>query len=135
MAVQTSNPDTLHAPESYRQLAVGRGSRIVSLSGQVALDRAGALVGPGDLAAQAEQVYTNLALGLAAAGAGFADVLKLTVYVTDWTPAKMEPLISGAMRAAERLGFDPRTPMTMVGVAALAVPEFLLEAEALAIVD
>ena len=135
MTVDTFNPPSLYQPDSYRQVAVARGSKLVCLSGQVALDSKGALIGAGDLAAQAEQVYANVAAGLAAAGAGFADVVKLTVYVVGWTPDKMELLVAGGMRAASRLGFDPRTLMTMVGVQALASPDFLIEVEAMAMLD
>lgn len=135
MTVETFNPSSLYQPDSYRQVAVARGSKLVCLSGQVALDASGALVGAGDLGAQTEQVYANLAAGLEAAGASFRDVVKLTVYVVDWAPEKMESLVAGATRAAQRLGFDPRTVMTMVGVAHLASPGFMIEVEALAMVD
>ena len=74
-----------------------------------------------------------VASGLRAVGAGFQDVAKLTVYVVDWTPEKMQPLIEGAMRAAARLGFDPRRPITLVGVAALDSPDYLVEVEAIAV--
>lgn len=45
----------------------------------------------------------------------------------------MEPLIEGAMRAAQRIGFDPRRPITLVGVAALGSPDYLIEVEAVAV--
>jgi len=57
--------------------------RLIAISGQVALDESGRLVGPGDPEAQARQVFENLRRCLAAADATFADVVKLTVYVTD----------------------------------------------------
>jgi enamine deaminase RidA (YjgF/YER057c/UK114 family) len=135
MTVQTLNPPSLYQPDSYRQVAIARGSKLVCLSGQIALDASGALVGPGDLSLQTEQVYANIVAGLAAAGAGFGDVVKLTAYVVDWTPDKMEGLIAGATRAAQRLGFDPRTAMTMVGISQLAAPQFLIEVEAMAMID
>jgi enamine deaminase RidA (YjgF/YER057c/UK114 family) len=135
MTVETLNPPSLFQPDSYRQVAVARGSKLVCLSGQVALDRNGELVGPDDLSVQTEQIYANIVDGLAAAGASFADVVKLNVYVVDWTPDKMEQLVAGGTRAASRLGFDPRTVMTMVGVQALASPGFLIEVEAMAMLD
>ncbi len=133
MPVDTLNPQGIFQPDSYAQLAVASGTRTVYLSGQVAQDAQGRLIGAGSLADQAEQVYLNVGTALRAVGAGFQDVAKLTVYVVDWTPEKMQPLIEGAMRAAARLGFDPRRPITLVGVAALGSPEYLVEVEAIAV--
>jgi enamine deaminase RidA (YjgF/YER057c/UK114 family) len=99
----------------------------------VALDERGNVVGAGDLAAQAEQAYTNVFHALRGAGASFDNVAKVTVYVPNWSPDKMELLVTGAMRAAQTLGFDPRRPMTLVGVASLASPQLLIEVEAMAI--
>jgi enamine deaminase RidA (YjgF/YER057c/UK114 family) len=87
------------------------------------------------LASPSEQAYLNVATALKGAGASFNDVAKVTVYVVDWTPDKMEQLVSGAVRAAEKLGFDPRRSVTLIGVASLAMPEFLIEVEAIAVVD
>ncbi|SIR16869.1 RidA family protein [Solilutibacter tolerans] len=135
MSVELLNPDGIFKPDSYFQVGVGTGSRVVFLSGQVAQDQDGNLVGKGDLAAQAEQVYLNVAAALKGAGATFSDVVKLTVYVTDWAPEKMEQLIAGAMRAAGKLGFDPRRAITLIGVASLSSPDLLIEVEAVAIVS
>lgn len=135
MSVELLNPEGIFKPDSYFQVAVGAGQRIAFLSGQVAQDENGNIVGEGDLATQAEQVYLNVAAALKGAGATFDDVVKLTVYVVNWTPDKMEQLISGAMRAAEKLGFDPRRAITLVGVAALSSPELMVEVEAVAVVD
>ena len=66
----------------YSHVVSGRG-RLVAVAGQVALDEHGAVVGIGDPDAQARQVFENLRWCLAAAGAQFADVMKLGVYVTD----------------------------------------------------
>lgn len=133
MTVELLNPDGLFKPDSYYQVAVASGSRMVFLSGQVAQDASGAVVGQGNLAVQAEQAYLNVAAALKGAGASFADVVKTTVYVVDWTPDKMQPLVDGAIRAAQAVGFDPRRTMTLVGVAALGSPELLIEVEAIAV--
>lgn len=135
MSAELLNPDGIFKPDSYFQVAIGTGRRIVFLSGQVAQDESGSIVGKGDLAAQAEQIYVNISAALEGAGASFADVAKLTVYVVDWTPDKMEPLVAGAMRAAAKLGFDPRKAITLIGVSALSSPDLLLEVEAVAVVD
>lgn len=135
MSVELLNPDGLFKPDSYFQVGVGRGSRLVFLSGQVAQDTTGAIVGKGDLAAQSEQAYRNVVTALKGAGASFSDVVKVTVYVVNWTPDKMEPLVQGAMRVAMELGIDPRRTMTLVGVAALGSPDLMIEVEAIAVVD
>ncbi|WP_442937673.1 RidA family protein [Nonomuraea sp. SBT364] len=104
MSVTLVNPDGLPKPEVYRQLSIATGSRLVFLAGQVARDAEGRPVGEGDLAAQVEQAYLNIATALAAIGGSFDDVAKLTVYVVDWTPDKMPLLGEGVGRAAARLG-------------------------------
>ena len=135
MSVEVMNPPGVFAPTTYSQVAIARGTKTIYLSGQVALDARGEVVGKGDLAMQAEQAYLNVGAALAGAGARFRDVAKLSVYVVDWRPEKMEQLVAGAMRAAERIGFDARRPITLVGVAALGAPDFLIEVEAIAVVD
>jgi len=135
MSVQLINPAGLLEPQGYVHMAVATGSRTVHLSGQVARDAAGAPVGAGDLAAQVEQAYSNVATALAAVGGSFADIAKLTVYVVDWAPAKMADLFAGATRVAERLGIDPVKPTTLIGVAALGEPDMLVEVDAVAVLD
>ena len=133
MPVQLLNPEGLPQPEHYVQVAVATGSRTVYLSGQVARDADGNPVGPGDLAAQVEQAYSNVATALAAVGGSYDDIAKLTVYVVDWSPEKLADLGAGLRRVAERLGVDPRKPVTLLGVAALAEPDLLVEVEAVAV--
>ncbi|MFI6511087.1 RidA family protein [Streptosporangium sp. NPDC050855] len=135
MAVTLINPDGLPKPEVYRQLSVATGSKLVFLAGQVARDADGGKVGEGDLAAQAEQAYLNVATALAAVGGSFDDVAKLTVYVVDWSPDKLPLLGEGVARAAARLGVDPVKPITLLGVAALGEPDLLIEVEATAVLD
>ncbi|MFG3346470.1 RidA family protein [Streptomyces sp. NPDC048018] len=133
MAVEAIDPPGLPKPYGWRQLAVGTGSRVVFLSGQTPRTADGEPVGLGDLAAQTEQIYLNIATGLEAAGATFDDVLRLTMYVVDWSLDKWEAVTAGAERAAARLGADVVRPTTLVGVATLAEPDFLIEIEATAI--
>lgn len=117
----------------YHQVAVASGSRMVFMAGQVAIDVRGALVGRDDLTAQVAQCYTNVARALAAAGASFADVAKLTAYVVDWTPEKMALLVQGMTRAAATHGITAAPPLTGIGVQALASPDYLIELEAIAV--
>ncbi len=135
MAVQLMNPEGLPKPEHYCQLAIASGSRTVYLSGQVARDADGDPVGEGDLAAQAEQAFRNVLTGLGAAGASYADVAKVTIYVVDWEPSKLGALGEGIGRVAGELGIDPTKPTTMISVAGLGEPDLLIEIEAIAVVD
>ncbi|HEX9231483.1 MAG TPA: RidA family protein [Jatrophihabitantaceae bacterium] len=102
--------------------------RLIVISGQVALDQTGQLVGPGDPEAQARQVFENLRRCLAAADATFADVVKFTVYVTDLATMT-------AVRAVRDEYVDTTRPpaSSAVQVAGLVLPELLLEIDALAV--
>ncbi|MFD5700013.1 RidA family protein [Streptomyces lasiicapitis] len=123
-----SAPDGVAPATQYTHVVTGTG-RLVAVSGQLALDEQGKLVGEGDAVAQAHQVFENLRRCLTAAGAGFDDVIKLTYFVTD--VAHMP-----AIRAARNAHLDPaRMPAaSAVQVAALMGPEFLMEIEALALI-
>jgi enamine deaminase RidA (YjgF/YER057c/UK114 family) len=79
------NPETMHHPAGYTHVVEVTAGRPVYIAGQVALDRTGALVGPGDIRAQARQVFDNLQTALQAVGAGFEQVVKLTYYLVDAT--------------------------------------------------
>ncbi|MFI7357782.1 RidA family protein [Streptomyces avidinii] len=135
MAISLMDPDGLPKIDAYRQVAVATGSKLVFIAGQVAWDAEGTTVGEGDLAAQVEQCYLNVATALAGAGGSFDDVAKLTLYVVDWTPDKMPLVMEGIGRASAELGITPVPPGTLLGVAALDVPEHLVEVEATAVLD
>lgn len=134
MTIALLNPNALPEVPLYHQVAVATGSRMVFLAGQVAVDSDGELVGEGDLAAQVEQVYLNLAVALEAAGATFADVAKLTCYLVDYKPEDFPLFMEGRDRAVRKLGIaEPLPPFTGIGVAALAGPGLLVEIEAVAV--
>ncbi|MGW4247552.1 RidA family protein [Nocardia sp. NPDC004722] len=135
MAVTFVNPSGLPEIDVYRQVSIASGSRLVFIAGQVAWDADGVTIGEGDLAAQVEQSYLNVGTALAGIGGSFDDVAKLTFYVVDWTPDKMPPLLEGIARAAAQLGVTPAPPATLIGVAALDIPDHLVEIEATAILD
>jgi enamine deaminase RidA (YjgF/YER057c/UK114 family) len=123
-----SAPDGVAPAAQYSHVVLGTG-RFVAVSGQLALDEDGKLVGQGDPAAQARQVFENLRRCLAAAGATFDDVVKLTYFVTDM--AHMP-----AIRTARVTHIpDDRLPASSaVQVASLVRPEFLMEVEAFAVI-
>lgn len=121
-------PDGVFPAAQYSHVVMGTG-RFVAIAGQLALDEDGRLVGEGDPGVQARQVFENLRRCLAAAGATFDDVVKLTYFVTDTAHLP-------AIRAARAAHIpDDRLPAaSAVQVAALVRPEFLMEIEAVAVV-
>jgi enamine deaminase RidA (YjgF/YER057c/UK114 family) len=131
MTLELVNPEELPKPESYTQAVVATGSRLVFVAGQVADDARGNLLAPGDLAAQARQAFANVGHALAAAGAGPNQVARITIYVVHHRPEYL-PEISKARIAV----FGDHKPAdTIVGVETLAEPGYLIEVEAIAVVD
>ena len=129
-AVTFVNPPELAPPPGYSQVVEVRGGRLIYVAGQVALDRAGNLVGGGDLEAQADQVFRNLSAALAAVGCGARDLVKLTVFVRDME--KLTPY-----RKARDRFFGTVTPpaapaITLVEVSRLYRDDLLIEIEAVA---
>ncbi|MDG9689664.1 RidA family protein [Streptomyces sp. DH17] len=122
-------PDGVAPAAQYTHVVLGTG-QFVAVSGQLAMDEDGKPVGEGDAKAQARQVFENLRRCLAAAGATFDDVVKLTFFVTDM--AHM-PAIRAAR--AEHIPDDRLPAASAVQVAALVRPEFLMEIEAFAVVS
>lgn len=116
----------------FSQVVIASGTRTIYTAGQVSIDEDGTTIGPGDLAAQATQAMHNVGLALAAAGASYADIVKITTYVVNYRPEHRA--VIGKARAPF---FVNRTPpaSTLVGVSALALPDWLVEIEAVAVVD
>lgn len=121
------NPATLAAPRGYTQVVEVVGGRTIYVSGQVALDPHGAIVGIGDLEAQTRQVFENLRAALASAEACFADVVKLTIYLLDATAVQ-------TVRDVRDEFVDVTNPpaSTLVEVRRLVREEYLIEIEAIA---
>jgi enamine deaminase RidA (YjgF/YER057c/UK114 family) len=132
MKRESHNPATLAPPRTYAHVTVVSSGKQVHVSGQVATNAAGEVVGKGDLAAQTEQVYANLGHALGAAGATLADVFKIVTYVVNITPDKV-----AAIRAARAkfIANGPFPSSTMVGVTGLVHPDLLIEVEAIAALD
>jgi enamine deaminase RidA (YjgF/YER057c/UK114 family) len=124
------NPPELGTPPGYSQIVEVSANRIIFIAGQTALDRDGHLVGKEDFAVQAEQVFHNLAIALQASGCSAANLVKLTVFLTD-----MDNL--GRYREARNRFFASVTPpaapaVTLVEVSKLYGPDFMIEIEAVA---
>ena len=125
------NPEAVSKPGAYTHVVEATGSKIVFISGQVALDKGGNVVGTGDLAAQAEQVFENLEACLASVGATFADVTKMTTFIVGYQAAR-DRAVLGAVRQKYLPAQDPPAS-TLVGVQALASPDIMIEIEATAV--
>ncbi len=126
------NPEGLLRPGAYTPTVVASGGRTVYIAGQVAQDEKGEVVGRGDLLAQAEQVYRNLGLALKGAGATFNDLVKINVYVVNFRPEHRDLM---SQVRARHVSKDNPPASTLVGVQALAKPEFLVEVEGIAVID
>jgi len=131
VTLQLINPEGLPTPPTYTHVIVATGSRTVFIAGQEPEDAQGNLVGPRDLAAQARQVFANLGRALAAAGADPGQVAKITIYVVHHRPEYL-PVIE---QARLDLFGDHKPADTIVGVAALAQPGYLIEIDAIAVTD
>jgi enamine deaminase RidA (YjgF/YER057c/UK114 family) len=125
------NPEGLSQPPGYSHVVTARGGTTVYISGQVAFDAAGNIVGEGDHRRQAEQVFANLGLALAAAGASFEHVVKLTSYVVD---LRREVTLMLREVRAGYLSQEHPPASTLVAVPALVDPRLLLEIEAIAVI-
>jgi enamine deaminase RidA (YjgF/YER057c/UK114 family) len=122
------NPATLAPPPGYTQVVRTAGGSTVYISGQVALDAKGNLVGRGDLRAQAQQVFTNLELALDATGGSLTNIVKLNTFLVDIGGLGVFREVRDSF-----IGLGPQTPASsLVGVATLAGPDYLIEVEAVA---
>lgn len=128
MAKTVINPAGMAAPNGY-SYAIKKTGTPVFISGQVALDGAGKVVGENDAAAQTEQVFQNLRTVVEASGGTLDDVVKLTIFVTD---PSYRPAVAAARLKYFTEGQYPAS--TYLVVSALAVPQLLVEVEAVAVV-
>lgn len=129
MAKQVINPSSMSTPTGY-SYAVKKQGTPVFIAGQVALDGQGKIVGEGDVAAQVEQVYQNLRTVVEACGGTMEDIVKLNVYTTDLA---YRPAIGAARQRHFKDGQYPAS--TFVVISSLAQPQFLVEIEAVAMIE
>ena len=130
MPVTCINPEGIDKPETYSHVAIATGARMIFIAGQVAEDVDGNLIGGTDMAQQARQVFANIGRALAAAGARPEHVTKLTIFVANYSRVYLSQIEEGRVSL-----FGAHTPTdTLVGVAALSHPEYMLEVDAIAVV-
>ena len=128
-SVKFVKSDSLPPSPGYSQAVEIRGGHIVYVAGQVALDRAGKVVGEGDMHAQAQQTFENLNAALEASGAKFENVVKLNYYVVDITQL---PVVREVRDKFINTANPPAS--TAVEVKRLVREPFLIEVEAVAVV-
>ena len=115
----------------FSQVVIARGDRHIFLAGQCAITPSGEIVGQGDIAIQTEQIFEKIKLGLEAAQATLADIVRMTIYVVDYTPEKRDQMQSVRDRYIPK---DAGPASTLIGVAKLVHDDFLVEIEVQAIV-
>ncbi|HEX7115463.1 MAG TPA: RidA family protein [Steroidobacter sp.] len=133
MSIERINPPALYDSVRYgfSHATLQKGGKTLHLAGQVAWDAQTNVVGPGDVAAQTRQALANLKQVLASVGCTPADVVRLRTYVVNHTPDKLGPILG---EIAAFYGDATPAPNTFIGVQALALPDFLVEIEAIAAV-
>ncbi|HEY3610139.1 MAG TPA: RidA family protein [Pseudonocardiaceae bacterium] len=121
------NPGDLHEPPGYHHVTVVEAGRTAYLAGQCPLDRAGTLVGPGDLEAQIDMVAANALSALAAVGAGPDRVVRSVIYVVSDETA----VLAAAWRLLTDSVIGPAftTASTLLGVARLGFAGQLVEVD------
>src|SRR5919198_4528898 len=132
-AFRIFNPDTMAKPTAgYSQVAEVQDGKIVYIAGQVAMDRAGNLVGKDDFRAQVQQVFENLKAAVEASGGSFQDVIKLNYYCAE----SVDPSLLPATREIRDKYVNTANPptSTFVVVKRLVRPEWLIEVDAVAVV-
>ena len=125
------NPPSLPPAPGYSQIVKVSGGTTIYIAGQVSWDQEGNLVGEGDLEGQARQVFTNLVTALAEAGAQPSDLVKVGIYVVDHDLDKLKVIRSVRDQI---FNVDPPPASTLLGVDRLALPDLLLEVDAIAVV-
>ena len=131
MTLKCINPPDLPTPETYTQVVIATGAKLVFVAGQEPEDTHGKLVGRGEFAVQARQVFANLGRALAAAGALPEQVAKITIYVVDYRRDYHLPMIE---EARVTLFGDHKPADVVLGIATLS-PGYLIEVDAVAVVD
>ena len=129
MSIQRINPPGLAPAVGYDHVVVATGTTRVYVAGQTGIGPDGKVVGD-DLASQTAQALRNVGIALSAAGAGWGDVVKMTLLIVGFEPSMAEGLFAGL---GEAFGDDiPTTATTLHGVQSLFEPEFLVEIDVIA---
>ena len=130
--IEFLNPPSLCPTFGWTHVVTATGGRTIYISGQVGINEKGEVVGKGDMKRQTEQAFENIRLALAAAGATFQDVVKTNLYVVGLRPEHV-PIIREVR--SRYVSADHPPSSTLVGVSALVGADWLIEIEAVAVVE
>ena len=125
---ELANPPELHPAPGFSHIAIASGTTVVHLAGQVALDQQFGIVGGDDLGEQTKAAIRNVEIALRAAGVGWDDVVRRTIYTL--RPTEFETITAAI---DEVTGGAEHPAQTIVGVTGLAVPGLLIEIECTAV--
>jgi enamine deaminase RidA (YjgF/YER057c/UK114 family) len=128
------NPETMFVPTAgYSQVAEIKSGRLIYIAGQVSFDKSGHMVGKENVLVQAQQVFHNLKAAIEAAGGRFSDVVKLNYFCVETVDPSLTPQI---LKVRDRYVDTKNPPVsTFVVVKRLVRPEWLIEVEAVAVVN
>ena len=129
MAHEILEMKSVHGTKENGYSHVAKAGKTLYIAGQVALDPRGSLIGKGDFEAQARQVYTNLRNILHEAGGGMENIVKMTTLLTD------QKNMESRRRIRKEFFGDIMPPNTLMIVKALASPDYMIEVEAIAVLD
>jgi enamine deaminase RidA (YjgF/YER057c/UK114 family) len=132
MGIKYLNPDRLHKNPAFSQVVTTEGHvRTIYIGGQNSVSSSGEVVGKGHMGQQARQVFANLEIALSAAGARIDNVIKWNVYLVQGQPPQP------AFEEFQRIWGNRSNPplVTVLFVAGLANPDFLLEIDAIAVLS
>ncbi len=132
MTIKHLNPKDLHSNPAFSQVIVTKNiSQTIYIGGQNAVTASGEIIGKNDIAKQTKQVFHNLEVALAAAGAKLEHIIKWNIYILQGQDPRP------AFEEFQRIwGARPNPPLvTVLFVAGLANPDFLLEIDAIAAID
>jgi enamine deaminase RidA (YjgF/YER057c/UK114 family) len=132
MQKQFLNPPALNPTSGFTHVVTATAGKTIYVSGQVSVNEKNEVVGKGDFRAQVEHTFENLKAALAAAGATFKDVVKVTYFVVG-----LKPEHAPVVREVRAKYLDAANPpaSSLIGVAALVVPDWLIEIELIAVVS
>ena len=132
MNIEFHNPPQLCPTFGWTHIVSATGGKTIHISGQVGINECGEVVGRGDLKAQTEQAFHNISLALTAVGATFQDVVKTSLFVVGLKPEHV-PILREVRSRYVSAKHPPAS--TLVGVSALVGPDWLIEIEAVAVIE
>lgn len=134
MSRQSLQPADLFpsADFGFAQVVAVDGKKLIFCAGQTAWDKDNNLIGGDDLGKQMAKTLENIGMALAEAGASLKDVCRLTIYIVDYNPGMLDIIAAELNKVFDKNALPANT---LLGIQALAMPEFLVEMEATAVIN